>query len=93
MSLLLQVYWRIMYTATFTMSTKEVRYMQACTRLATGTTSVKDEAERSGVTLRHMRRLFKRWKEGSEGVSALFIFLRNSPFHLPLYIKWGIFYV
>ncbi len=70
MSLLLQVYWRIMTAMTCTMSTKEVRYMQACIRLATGTTSAKDEAERSGVTLRHMRRLFKRWKEGSEGALA-----------------------
>ncbi len=55
-----------MTAMTCTMSTKEVRYMPAGIRLATGTTSAKDEAERSGVTLRHMRRLFKCWKEGSE---------------------------
>ncbi len=65
-SLLLQVHWGIMNTATCTMSTKEVRYMPAGIRFATGTTLAKGEAERSGVTLRHMRRLFKRWREGSE---------------------------
>ncbi len=79
MSLLLQVHWRIMTAMTCTMSTKEVRYMPAGIRLATGTTSAKDEAERSGVTLRHMRRLFMRWKEGGEVALALVHRARGRP--------------
>ncbi len=38
-------------------------YMQAGMRLATGTTSGRDEAQCCGVTLRHVMRLLKHWKE------------------------------